>query len=861
MVSTSKLREEKPGDGAATGSALKEEAQAAMTLLGRLQQHVARLGEATVLPVLDAVRDGRERLGRTHINVCVIGEQKSGKSTFLNAVLDAEVLSAAVRECTATVTFIRFDERVGYTAKLVSGETESFENVFRDMDPQFAQELSATGLKLAEFASNREAFPGEIQRLETSIPQLRADWSGREETLRQKETVERDARDVYGKAISAAESFAAELKSGEKEVPYWFRAKGTWINPVRAIGRFAMKKFTKPQWDEHYGKVLKLEEDRKQVQSLQAALSAAIGATEAERNAIRNLKELIRMNEERLAFLRQYLGDAPALAERLEGEHQSITIARETHRAEKISALAQKVTELTDMRGRGAEVAELEITYPSPFLPPGIVIIDTPGVNTANEGHRERAWQVIRRDADACLVLSDIQQTVSESTREFIGAVREVVPHIMLVLTKLDRALESADPDASEAEAQVAEAIQVGSSRFASTVGRSEDEILAFAVAAKPALRRESPEATSRFKAELERLFAAVVAERAIAVGSRCATALQRVYRETTGVVEQAESKARERVAMLEAQNILNPTEFCRLQIHALQGNINAAASEAANVMRSLVSRRFTSLENELVDKVLACAKPNALKEAADEIHNRSQSAVQAIIQECSAATDAAMGKHMQNLVTELRTDLRRRYQIGQSLAEATPREMPSYRLSPSSYIQIEEIGQRVMKNVDGFVSTQRSIGYGGALTGRELATGHPIAALLVLGFTAIRAATAKSFQTVRRDCANEVGKIVGDARDACLAASQANLVGKNLAAGLAGILQADLKEFKAWIEAVIAKERQDLARESSDLADLSDIRRNLGQCDTRLSTLLAAAVADSRGLSHSADPAPIGPT
>jgi len=132
-------------------------------------------------------------------------------------------------------------------------------------------------------------------------------------------------------------------------------------------------------------------------------------------------------------------------------------------------------------------------------IPAGLVIIDTPGVNTDNEVNRARAWETIRRDADGCIVLSDIQQTVSQSTREFVREVKGYLPHIMLVLTKVDRAIESAEFDGEPVDDQIEEARRVGEARFAAEVGRTPGEILSFAVSAQRALCNDDEVAARRF--------------------------------------------------------------------------------------------------------------------------------------------------------------------------------------------------------------------------------------------------------------------------------------------------------------------------------------------------------------------------
>jgi hypothetical protein len=86
-------------------------------------------------------------------------------------------------------------------------------------------------------------------------------------------------------------------------------------------------------------------------------------------------------------------------------------------------------------------------------------------------------------------LLSDLQQVMSRSTREFLLDVRQVLPHVILVLTKADRALENALDGEDNPDAQLEAARRIGVRRFATDMGRDPGEVLTLAVAAAPAAR------------------------------------------------------------------------------------------------------------------------------------------------------------------------------------------------------------------------------------------------------------------------------------------------------------------------------------------------------------------------------------
>lgn len=86
---------------------LRDEVSRAADALEALGRHGALLGAEAAEIIERTVSDVRRRLARKDLAVVVVGEKKAGKSTFLNAILGARVLGAAVRECTGTVTLIR----------------------------------------------------------------------------------------------------------------------------------------------------------------------------------------------------------------------------------------------------------------------------------------------------------------------------------------------------------------------------------------------------------------------------------------------------------------------------------------------------------------------------------------------------------------------------------------------------------------------------------------------------------------------------------------------------------------------------------------------------------------------------------
>jgi signal recognition particle receptor subunit beta len=89
-------------------------------------RELARLGDQRSAPqVGDAARSLLKKLAEELFNVVVIGEFKRGKTTFVNALLGADVLPAAVVPLTSMVTAVTWGEDPRAEVSFLDGRTES----------------------------------------------------------------------------------------------------------------------------------------------------------------------------------------------------------------------------------------------------------------------------------------------------------------------------------------------------------------------------------------------------------------------------------------------------------------------------------------------------------------------------------------------------------------------------------------------------------------------------------------------------------------------------------------------------------------------------------------------------------------
>ncbi|MCX5747724.1 MAG: dynamin family protein [Proteobacteria bacterium] len=89
--------------------------------------------------------------------------------------------------------------------------------------------------------------------------------------------------------------------------------------------------------------------------------------------------------------------------------------------------------------GHAAEVAYVEVGYPSELLKNNVVLVDTPGVNDLNEQRAEVTYGYVPR-ADAVVFLLDASQALKDSEREFLRSrvLEAAKDRLIFILGKMD---------------------------------------------------------------------------------------------------------------------------------------------------------------------------------------------------------------------------------------------------------------------------------------------------------------------------------------------------------------------------------------------------------------------------------------
>jgi len=127
-----------------------------------------------------------------------------------------------------------------------------------------------------------------------------------------------------------------------------------------------------------------------------------------------------------------------AITEIKYGPTPCATILRTTGQREEvgISTLADYITEAGNP-GNKRQVASVEITYPSPFLETGMVLIDTPGIGSTH-AHNTRTTEAYLERVDAGIVVFSADPPITEVESQFLREIKEDIPKLFFILNKTD---------------------------------------------------------------------------------------------------------------------------------------------------------------------------------------------------------------------------------------------------------------------------------------------------------------------------------------------------------------------------------------------------------------------------------------
>ena len=833
--------------------ALLDEVQGAMGTLALLLSHGRELGAPETRVIRDALEKVAVKLDRRELRVVVVGDERSGKSTFLDALLGERLLGMA-KTPQNTVTTVRSKPELGYRARLTDGLIDDFAVREPDRTAELLAQIASADARSASAKRRSGATAVEVAAAADTVDRVESAMTN---AFRAFESARGDAERCSAKLSTAEEMWGrlvAEAGEHARALPVLVRPRPPWWAFWSWIVRFIVLLTSFRAWRRHRALMLAGAAAENDVDRLRTESSRAAERCRDAEAALATVNTPVEEARKALETTHQIQKAAEAEGHALGREVLERRLELERERSERKHRFLLEVRALANIDDRGKDVVDLEIDFPARLLPDDIVLIETPGITSEDAQSSERAWRAIRERADACILVSELERAVSGDSQKFLQRLREIVPHAVLVLTKMDETFaEGTHASEGKPGEETARARRIGTRRFAREMGRDPTTVLSIAVAAEEAFRGDpsADPARLRFETDVATLFTLLRYERALILGASSAG----IVRRCIGSLAEAEARARalhrDRITALEAQRIPAPEQFYREHMASVEGAIAEKATSVLAYAPLVLKENADVVRVECKAKIAACKSKGDLRALAPELSEIVRRGMSLTGDAVKSHLDAQADRAVGDLETSAFQALRERYQLLHEIGRpADVRVLVHTQLTvPDS---AGPLAAKLSDAVRSFDRSRLGFGAGGVALGAGLGTlvlpgVGSLAGALVGGL----ATFARTLDALKRNFDAAVDEIIGDlARiltDQIAAAGPSVTIG--LRTSLAGSLEHTLTRFARSIEEPIKEERAALESERAKLHELEALHGRLEQHDARLELLIKRATDASVGL------------
>jgi hypothetical protein len=723
------------------------------------------------------------RLTETRLTIALVGDAGAGRRTLINALLGERVLPTGTPRRGSTVTIVRRAPVCEFSALSLDGR--SVARLSRRMpDRQALFEKSMAQI-------DREAAATEA--VATRLQEARQRASSLETAMGQAPRVERPT-----------------AKPDRPWIALW-----AWI--LRLLLRLSwVKRLAPPTRSDGWAHPREVPE------------GAPVGAQLEEERA-------------RIAALELELAGMPTV-EQIAAHGQRLQSEREKYDSERRATFLAQVRDFD-----GTDIAERIVEYPAKHVPEGLTLMDLPCSPAASTPVVDKVRNRVLQEADALVLVADLARPLGQATTSLVRALGDLVPVLLVVLTKADAALNDV---AAGAEDRVSSGIERLRREALDRMARALDADLKRApcivLAAEAALgaRPEASGLEEHFGATLGAILERFESERPVVVAWREALRMRGRIAELSTVQAREEQASRKRLSGLESKRIPDPAEFRRQLLDRVQGAIEEGADQvlaaALGGLHDAIERLRSEWKQQIssgtsrseIDACIAVVDESAPGRIADALEQTAE----IVARESHDVTERLQAWAINEIHTH--------YQLVRRLgAEA---------LAPVASELTREDLERELLAAQPFVGAKEAfekqrVGYGlggvaaGAALGTLIAPGIGTAVGAMLG---VFAGLLKGTDSLKQECNAKI--------DACLNESEsharAQLQGKRsdlsrvIRVALGEALEEALGRLSDAIARLMEVERRAIERERAKLADLGEARQVLEACESRLARLVETA-------------------
>jgi hypothetical protein len=834
------------------GDALLEEVRAALATLEGLLAHGEHLGEAVVGRIRSTVSEVQERLDRRELFVVVVGEPGAGKTTFLNALLGDEVLPSRAKD-PLHAAYLRASAAEGYVARRADGTEVVFEKRHPDPTLSLHERVRALEVERIRTSSERASAAVELDERRQQADQAQGELKGAFQSFEAARAEAERLAEEIAHVETEKEQLVERADSLEKELPKLLVNRPALWAVWFLIAYLVMLLVYRRGFRAWRDTLEELEAQRSKSSRLKLLASEAALVCRQAEAALDPIASPAQSTQEGWVSAKKGLGDIDSRLRHIGGQVAALRAEIEEKRKQRRQLFQNEVHELLAADRRTPDLLELDLAYPARHLPEDVTIIDAAGVASANAKEEQRAWEIIRERADGCILVSELERAVTGSTKGFLQRVRDVVPHVLLVLTKIDESFVAAKRQGNTDPWEYVEhARRIATRRFADEIGRDPSGVLSIAVAAEPALEdSDSSGLVRRFAAEVAKLFQLLRHERALILGTRAAGAVQRCIESAAEEQQRAERYYERRILGLEETKRPEPEQFRAEQVAAAQKAILEAAAEVTSSARKTLESALREIESAAARRIEACKDTKELHALVPglekELEQGVRNAAVRVNREIGLHADAGVKKIELGVFEALRL----RYEIAHLVTRGSN---PSIHLeevvsAPPARI---ELGPSFEATAKSFVLFRVGLGVGGAAGGGLLGSlaGSPLGAVIGAAAGAFLA-FARTRGSLRRHALRAVSEALRGQEQALvwqLDASEPSIA-EAVSTALDDSVARAIGRFDQWIAEPLEAERNAIQREKTRLEDLQTLRERLFWHNEQLEVLTEAAVAASLGL------------
>lgn len=830
--------------------ALVDELRATMEALAALISHGEHLGTAVVSGIQSTLASVEERMGRKRLVLAVVGEPGAGKTTFINALIGTQLFvhfesaGGSIRICRGP----HYD----YAVRFRDGINQTFAENFPDQSDELVEQRDAAEHALVEAAERRERLKTELREGTEAVAQARAGLSG---AFTMFESAREEAARVHAELATAEREqtrLEEEVSERERALPVVIVRKPPFWAFWLWLFRTALTILHRDAW--RAWRALRAEQERARANalSLRAQMDAAAAECASAEAQLSPSASPAELAHTALSEKHEEWAHLEARISALTQESQRARAELERVRNERPRRFFEDIAELCDVTSRGKDVLELEVTCPARLLQDDISLLCVPGILSEDKAIQEHSWKAIADTADGCILVAEVDRGIDGATRELLHELRNRVPYISLVLTKMDQSFTQAVRRRSgEPKEAIDQATRIGTRRFAREIGREPTEIFSVAVAAKSSLKDGEPTGLSRrFAQDVRALMGSLRRDRELMLGVRAAQLLQECIREAGLAQHQAERSYQEKLITLLEQRTPEPNRFRKEQLDATQPVVREHATKITRSASGVMRAGMHVIRNHCADRINATKTRAELRALGPELEQ--------IIADGVERVEVRIGRHVEERSDRVVRDveilvfdaLRQRYGIAPDIMRWSN---PSIHLDEPAPFPLDlDLAAAVHRAVRSFEVTRLGLALAGGVAGALVGSIVLFGVGTVLGF-----ALGTALLFVRRFSTPKSASVAALEenlkRASRLVAERTETTHDAVASAITEAVDASVARatirYGKWIAAPLEAERAALVRERDRLHELQALRDRLRQHDARLTEAYAAAADASAGL------------